>query len=191
MRTRWRENVRKRCVGSFRIRCLRFSVFLVVLHVRIAVGADGSVNDAAAGAILTKPKCDSYSHHRNFLERIYPMLEKHYDWLRATHIDQKTDAFRWTGRLVNHTFTSGLDDYPRSPEPNESERHLDLFCWLMMATRVLHRVGSRLGKDTRKYVELYSTMFHRLHGECTFCILDVLEPVFLKLVLLCLRRVTS
>ena len=40
--------------------------------------------------------------------------------------------------------TPGLDDYPRSPLPSESEYHVDLFCWMAKTTAVMARLETAL-----------------------------------------------
>ncbi|KAJ2750789.1 Processing alpha glucosidase I, partial [Coemansia sp. BCRC 34490] len=40
-------------------------------------------------------------------------------------------GFRWRGRTMDHTLTSGIDDYPRARPPSTGELHVDLFSWVM------------------------------------------------------------
>ncbi|KAJ1773444.1 Processing alpha glucosidase I [Coemansia sp. RSA 1813] len=39
-------------------------------------------------------------------------------------------GFRWRGRTMDHTLTSGIDDYPRARPPNAGELHVDLYSWV-------------------------------------------------------------
>ncbi|KAJ1720256.1 Processing alpha glucosidase I, partial [Coemansia erecta] len=39
-------------------------------------------------------------------------------------------GYRWRGRTLDHTLTSGIDDYPRARPPSTSELHVDLFAWV-------------------------------------------------------------
>lgn len=59
---------------------------------------------------------------------------------------------RWHGRepdtdreLNPKTLTSGLDDYPRASHPTDEERHLDLRCWMAMASQAMASIGSHVG----------------------------------------------
>ncbi|KAJ2347145.1 Processing alpha glucosidase I, partial [Coemansia sp. RSA 2618] len=39
-------------------------------------------------------------------------------------------GYRWRGRTMDHTLTSGIDDYPRAQPPSTRELHVDLFSWV-------------------------------------------------------------
>ncbi|KAJ2401509.1 Processing alpha glucosidase I [Coemansia sp. RSA 2559] len=39
-------------------------------------------------------------------------------------------GFRWRGRTMDHTLTSGIDDYPRARPPSAGELHVDLYSWV-------------------------------------------------------------
>ncbi|KAJ1943837.1 Processing alpha glucosidase I, partial [Kickxella alabastrina] len=39
-------------------------------------------------------------------------------------------GYRWQGRTMDHTLTSGIDDYPRARPPSTNELHVDLFAWI-------------------------------------------------------------
>ena len=47
------------------------------------------------------------------------------------------------------TLSSGLDDYPRASHPSEDERHLDLRCWMYLASDCMHSIAELLDKDTK------------------------------------------
>ncbi|KAJ1644488.1 Processing alpha glucosidase I [Coemansia asiatica] len=39
-------------------------------------------------------------------------------------------GYRWRGRTMDHTLTSGIDDYPRARPPSTDELHVDLYAWV-------------------------------------------------------------
>ncbi|XP_062618139.1 mannosyl-oligosaccharide glucosidase-like [Saccostrea cucullata] len=72
--------------------------------------------------------------------------------------------------LIPYTFASGLDDYPRASHPDENERHLDLRCWMAMASGVLANIAKRIGEDSSAYEEIYkdltdNKLLDRLHWD--------------------------
>ncbi|XP_010566780.1 PREDICTED: mannosyl-oligosaccharide glucosidase [Haliaeetus leucocephalus] len=96
-----------------------------------------------------------------YLRRLFPRLRAWYDWYNRTQAGPLPLTFRWRGRdpqlerfLNPKTLASGLDDYPRASHPSPEERHLDLRCWMALASRVLAEVAERLGEPARPYREM-------------------------------------
>ncbi|GIL64528.1 hypothetical protein Vafri_18422 [Volvox africanus] len=88
----------------------------------------------------------------DFLRRAWPRLEAWYKWFNTTQTGPLPTSYRWHGRdplstaeLNPKTLTSGLDDYPRASHPDGSERHLDLRCWMALASQAMYDIGSSLG----------------------------------------------
>ncbi|GAB0187852.1 mannosyl-oligosaccharide glucosidase [Grus japonensis] len=96
-----------------------------------------------------------------YLRRLFPRLRAWYDWYNRTQAGPLPFTFRWRGRdpqperfLNPKTLASGLDDYPRASHPSPEERHLDLRCWMALASRVLAEVAERLGEPAGPYREM-------------------------------------
>ena len=91
-----------------------------------------------------------------FLQRIYPKFRKQYMWFKSTQWgameyysdDESALGFRWRGKKGQHILTSGMDDYPRSPESNTGELHLDLLSWVGYYSKTLAVVAKYLQIDT-------------------------------------------
>jgi mannosyl-oligosaccharide glucosidase len=91
------------------------------------------------------------------LRRLYPLLERQFQWFRRTQAgDIKSydreafssrEAYRWRGRTPTHCLTSGLDDYPRPSPPHPGELHVDLLSWVGVMARTLSRVAGALGLE--------------------------------------------
>uniref|UniRef100_A0A8C4UL00 Mannosyl-oligosaccharide glucosidase n=1 Tax=Falco tinnunculus TaxID=100819 RepID=A0A8C4UL00_FALTI len=93
-----------------------------------------------------------------YLRRLFPRLHAWYNWYNQTQAGPLPLTFRWRGRdtqperfLNPKTLASGLDDYPRASHPSPEERHLDLRCWMALASRVLAEVAERLGEPAGPY----------------------------------------
>ncbi|NWY61035.1 MOGS glucosidase, partial [Chionis minor] len=96
-----------------------------------------------------------------YLRRLFPRLRAWYDWYNRTQAGPLPLTFRWRGRdsqlerfLNPKTLASGLDDYPRASHPSPEERHLDLRCWMALASRVLAEVAERLEEPAESYREM-------------------------------------
>ena len=84
-----------------------------------------------------------------------------YDWFNTTQVGDTRGAYRWRGRnasaareLNPKTLTSGLDDYPRASHPTVDERHVDLRCWMALASQLMADIGQLLGRrDTKKFAD--------------------------------------
>ncbi|CAO1308782.1 unnamed protein product [Diamesa serratosioi] len=102
------------------------------------------------------------NNRMDVLDRLFPRLHAWFSWFNVTQKGEQLGTYRWRGRndqsiteLNPKTLTSGLDDFPRSSHPTESERHVDLRCWIAYAAGVMVQLGQLLGKDTEKYEETH------------------------------------
>ncbi|KAJ1976212.1 Processing alpha glucosidase I [Dimargaris verticillata] len=107
-----------------------------------------------------------------YLARIYPALRRQYHWFRDTQWGQlkqwgrtppATEAYRWRGRTLNHTLTSGLDDYPRAV-PHVGELHVDLMAWMGYMTRSMASISELVGEmgDLAEYQQIYDDILVNL-----------------------------
>ena len=90
--------------------------------------------------------------HDDELRALFPRLLQWYDWFTQSQSGPREGTYRWRGRdpkatheLNAKTLTSGLDDYPRASTPTEDEYHVDLRCWVTLATRVMAEIARRVG----------------------------------------------
>jgi mannosyl-oligosaccharide glucosidase len=90
---------------------------------------------------------------------LYTKLQKHYTWFRHTQSGNLTysslhretsnvEGYRWRGRDMQHTLTSGLDDYPRALPPHPGELHVDAISWVGLMADVLGKVAAYLSRPS-------------------------------------------
>lgn len=108
------------------------------------------------------------------LAKLYPLLQKHYQWYRRTQAgDIKSydreaysmkEGYRWRGRTPRHILPSGLDDYPRAQPPHPGELHLDLLSWIGLMSRSLVTISKVVGADddTTTYSKHLDGIVHNL-----------------------------
>ena len=99
-----------------------------------------------------KPKDQEY------LRNLFPRLQQWYSWFNTTQLGPKPYTYRWRGRdattireLNPKTLTSGLDDYPRASHPTDLEYHLDLRCWMALASGVMADIARTLNETWEEY----------------------------------------
>ncbi|MCI4394790.1 hypothetical protein PGIGA_G00172780 [Pangasianodon gigas] len=100
-----------------------------------------------------------------FLRRLYPRLQTWFEWYNTTQAGPLPNSYRWRGRdkdtnlfLNPKTLTSGLDDYPRASHPSEDERHVDLHCWMVLASRIMTSMARLLGEPHQEYERTHLTL---------------------------------
>ncbi|XP_021699725.1 mannosyl-oligosaccharide glucosidase GCS1 [Aedes aegypti] len=95
------------------------------------------------------------------LKKMFPRLQAWFSWFNKTQKGEVAGSYRWRGRSITpeeinpKTLTSGLDDYPRASHPDNLERHVDLLCWMQLASHVMSDLAKFLGRDDTKYFETY------------------------------------
>ncbi|KAI0240630.1 Mannosyl-oligosaccharide glucosidase [Lamellibrachia satsuma] len=99
---------------------------------------------------------------RRFLQTLFPRLQAWYKWFNNTQVGTAPFTYKWRGRNPNaknelnpKTLTSGLDDYPRASHPTDDERHLDLRCWMALASGVMADIAKSLNESWQVYDSAY------------------------------------
>lgn len=121
-----------------------------------------------ANEIATASAADSASGRMRdqqlFLKAAFPRLVAWFTWFNTTQAGPVPGSYRWRGRDRNSltelnpkTLTSGLDDFPRASHPSDDERHLDLRCWMALASRALATIGKHLNLPRRQVVPFEQT----------------------------------
>ncbi|XP_033105341.1 mannosyl-oligosaccharide glucosidase-like isoform X2 [Anneissia japonica] len=102
---------------------------------------------------------------RQFISRIYPRLKVWYNWYNTTQSGPVKSSYRWRGRdpttdreLNPKTLTSGLDDFPRASHPSNSERHIDLRCWMALASGIMADLAKEVGDPSTEYKATYDLL---------------------------------
>ena len=97
-----------------------------------------------------------------FLQNLFPKLQLWYDWFNRTQTGDRVGLYRWRGRdhrvrteLNPKTLTSGLDDYPRASTPTPDERHVDLLCWMTLATKQMRRIAQLVAPESKSRYEAF------------------------------------
>ncbi|KAL3320437.1 hypothetical protein Ciccas_000887 [Cichlidogyrus casuarinus] len=86
----------------------------------------------------------------DWLHEALPRLDLWFRWYNRTQHGIEFGSYRWHGRENNPshlnplTLSSGLDDYPRASHPTDTERHLDLYCWMTAFTKFLEKITTFL-----------------------------------------------
>ncbi|KAJ1500064.1 Processing alpha glucosidase I [Coelomomyces lativittatus] len=102
-----------------------------------------------------------------FLHKLFPKLEKNFDWYLRTQVGVPDDygrdinnkfVFRWRGRDEGHNLASGLDDYPRTEPPHVGELHVDLSGWMHAYAELLENMARYLGKNFTYYQQARETI---------------------------------
>eukprot|EP00794_Sanderia_malayensis_P005748 gene5748-6451_t len=97
-----------------------------------------------------------------FLRKAFGRLQAWFKWYNTTQIGKEPASYRWRGRdaktnkeLNPKTLTSGLDDYPRCSHPSEVEKHVDLRCWMALASGTLADIAKLIGQPSDRYAETF------------------------------------
>lgn len=150
---------------------------------------------------------DNIELGESYLRKIYPLLQRQYQWFRRTQRgDIKTydreafstrEAYRWRGRSQTHCLTSGLDDYPRPSPPSLGELHVDLISWVGLMTKSLINIADALGiaedvADLKKTLEAIEHNIDDLHwSEEEGCYCDATVDDFEEHKLVCHKGYVS
>lgn len=121
-----------------------------------------AIRDLASGIHAQQFSDEDAEKISSFLERAYIRLNAWFQWFNSTQSGKYEGTFYWHGRdnittkeLNPKTLTSGLDDYPRASHPNDEERHVDLRCWMLLATNCICSIAEFLKMDSALEKDYY------------------------------------
>ena len=102
---------------------------------------------------------------KQYLTNLYPRLKAWYSWFNTTQIGPRPFSYMWKGRDPNikreinpKTLTSGLDDYPRASHPTPDEYHVDLRCWMALASGVMADIAKSVNESWEDYHTTYTQL---------------------------------
>lgn len=108
---------------------------------------------------------DQHQADKEWLGEMFPRLESWFNWFNRTQTGKYPLSYRWRGRnettdreLNPKTLTSGLDDFPRASHPSADEVHLDLRCWMALASRVMAKICQALSINGDAYSSFYELL---------------------------------
>lgn len=113
-------------------------------------------------------------------------LSQWINWFNTTQATPhgKLGQFRWAGASPNHTFASGLDDFPRGVTPTDYDVHVDLMCWMLKVTSIMMLLYS-----LRKILKFAFPVFFQ--GVDTLFRLADLQDLMMRQVLTHLDKLTA
>jgi len=141
-----------------------------------SVDAHGDSTSLGQELDVTNARLVNRELAKEYLSKLYPKLRTNYQWMRRTmqgkireygrRSRSRTEGYRWRGRTMTHTLTSGLDDYPRADRPHIGELHVDLLSWIGFMGRNLQDIATLIGEedDAEEFEEHYADIKANIHG---------------------------
>ncbi|KAG0053545.1 Processing alpha glucosidase I [Gryganskiella cystojenkinii] len=155
------------------------SCYIARLHnvsqTEFSVGSHGESASLNKDQDVTNARLLNRGLAKEYLTNLYPKLRTNYEWMRKTmqgkireygrRSHSRTEGYRWRGRTMTHTLTSGLDDYPRAPRPHVGELHVDLLSWIGFMGRNLQDIATLIGEeeDAEEFEEQYADIKANIH----------------------------
>lgn len=123
-----------------------------------AVTSTGGKCAVSSGSSAPALEMSSTDAEAVFIESAIDKAILSFEWLVRSQSGELDGTFRWRGRSRSLaspdgyplTLASGLDDYPRGYSTSDSERHLDLHCWVAWAAGALSKLLEAAGRDSQR-----------------------------------------